>query len=93
MLIDYLIGDCDERSEPHPRPRPGADLRRDSWLPGSGIRVMATRKPRIRYGILDCFGEVIRWVLGKPSRNYRYITRKEPPGPVIDWDSLGPGLY
>ena len=31
-------------------------------------------KPRTRYGILDDFGEVIRWVWDKPSSHYKYIT-------------------
>lgn len=31
---------------------------------------------RIRYGILDDFGEVVRWVWDKPSPKYLYITQR-----------------
>lgn len=30
----------------------------------------------IKYGILDCFGHVVRWVWEKPSDAYQYITVK-----------------
>lgn len=35
-------------------------------------------KPRIRYGILDDEGQVVRWVWNKPSAHYRYITQRVP---------------
>jgi len=35
-------------------------------------------KPRIRYGILDDEGQVIRWVWNKPSALYRYIIQRVP---------------
>ena len=34
-------------------------------------------KPRIRYGILDDFGKVIRWTWDKPT-NRRYVTKRLP---------------
>lgn len=33
-------------------------------------------KPRVRYGILDEFGEVIRWQFEKPSSEFRYIRQR-----------------
>lgn len=33
-------------------------------------------KPRIRYGVLDEFGEVVRWQFDKPSGSYKYITER-----------------
>lgn len=36
-----------------------------------------TLRPRIRYGILDDFGEVIRWTFTKPIGR-AYITQKRP---------------
>lgn len=30
-------------------------------------------KPRYRYGILDDFNEVIRWVFDKPAKSVRHI--------------------
>ena len=36
-----------------------------------------SRRPRIRYGILDDFGEVIRWTFTKPIGR-AYITQKRP---------------
>jgi hypothetical protein len=50
-------------------------------------------KPRTRYGILDDFGEVIRWVWDKPSKNYRYITERVKVEPVIDWNNFEPALF
>jgi len=34
-------------------------------------------KPRIRYGIIDDFGEVIRWTWDKPTGR-RYVTKRLP---------------
>ena len=45
-------------------------------------------KPRTRYGILDDFGEVIRWSWSKPSKNYRYITERLKVAPVVDWSNF-----
>lgn len=28
----------------------------------------------IKYGILDCFGHVVRWVWERPGEGYQYIT-------------------
>ena len=36
-----------------------------------------THQPRIRYGILDDFGEVIRWTFTKPVGR-AYITQRRP---------------
>lgn len=33
-------------------------------------------KPKVRYGILDEFGEVIRWQFTKPSLEFRYIRQR-----------------
>ena len=32
--------------------------------------------PKKKYGILDDFGEVVRWVWDKPSKHYQYIVIK-----------------
>lgn len=50
-------------------------------------------KPRIRYGILDDFGEVIRWQWDKPSKNYRYVTKRIKAVPVVDWNNFEPALF
>ena len=31
-----------------------------------------------KYGILDCNGEVIRWLNYKTSKHYKYVTVKKP---------------
>ena len=49
--------------------------------------------PRIRYGILDDFGEVIRWSLDKPSSSYKFITKRVQAEPVIDWNDFEPALF
>lgn len=36
-----------------------------------------TRRPRIRYGILDDFDEVIRWTWDKPAGR-RYVIKRLP---------------
>lgn len=36
-----------------------------------------TRRPRVRYGILDDFGEVIRWTFTKPVGR-QFITQRRP---------------
>ena len=33
-------------------------------------------KPRARYGVLDDFGEVIRWQWDKPPSCYKFITER-----------------
>lgn len=50
-------------------------------------------KPRIKYGILDDFGEVLRWQWDKPSRNYKYITKRVQVKPVVDWNNFEPALF
>lgn len=50
-------------------------------------------KPRTRYGILDDFGEVLRWVWDKPSKHYRYITARVKVESVIDWSDFEPAPY
>ena len=47
-------------------------------------------KPRIRYGVLDDFGEVLRWQWNKPSKNYKYITQRVR---AIDWSDFEPALF
>lgn len=49
-----------------------------------------------RYGILDDFGEVIRWQWEKPASHYRYITEriKRPKRrPPIDWSNFEPAPF
>jgi len=51
-------------------------------------------KPRTRYGILDDFGEVIRWVWDKPSsKHYKFVTQRVKPEPVIDWNNFKRALF
>lgn len=50
-------------------------------------------KPRIRYGILDDFGEVIRWHWDKPSKLYKFITERVNVQPVIDWSNYEPAMF
>lgn len=47
------------------------------------------------YGILDDFGEVLRWLDYKPSEQYKYITKKvsKPKNPTIDWSNFEPALF
>lgn len=40
-------------------------------------------KQRIRYGILDDFDEVIRWIWDKPA-NRRYVTKRLPSAYEVD---------
>lgn len=52
----------------------------------------------IRYGILDDFDEVVRWVWLRPGPGYRYITQRvprerKPAPPAIDWDSFEPSPF
>lgn len=49
--------------------------------------------PKIKYGILDDFGDVIRWQWNKPSSNYRYITKRLNVDPVINWNDFEPALF
>ena len=35
-----------------------------------------SKLPKQKYGILDDFGEVVRWVWNKPSKHYHYIVVK-----------------
>ena len=46
-----------------------------------------------RYGILDDFGDVVRWVWDKPARHYRYVTRKMKRKPAVDWANFEPALF
>lgn len=48
-------------------------------------------KPRIRYGILDDFGEVLRWVFTKPIGR-EYIREKRPSDYEMSLE-LGDGLF
>lgn len=50
-------------------------------------------KPRIRYGILDDFGEVLRWQWDKPSKQYKYVTQRVPAEPAINWSDFEPAPY
>jgi len=50
-------------------------------------------KPRIRYGILDDFGEVIRWQLDKPAPHYPYIVQRVKRTPAVDWSNFEPALF
>lgn len=50
-------------------------------------------KPRIRYGVLDDFGEVIRWSWSKPQAPYRYIIERVAIKPAIDWNNFEPALF
>lgn len=47
------------------------------------------------YGVLDDFGDVIRWIDYKPSQLYKYVTKRvEKPKKqsAIDWDNFEPAL-
>lgn len=35
-----------------------------------------SKLPKQKYGILDDFGEVVRWVWEKPNKHYQYIVVK-----------------
>lgn len=50
---------------------------------------------RVRYSILDDFGEVLRWQWDKPSSNYKYVTQQVPREPrfKIDWNNFEPALF
>ena len=48
----------------------------------------------IRYGILDDLNEVIRWVWDKPDPAvYRFITKRFPRRPPIDFDDYEPAPF
>lgn len=49
-------------------------------------------KPRTRYGILDDFGDIIRWSWSRPPANCKFITERIKVRPVIDWDNFEPAL-
>lgn len=49
-------------------------------------------KPHTRYGILDNFGEVLRWQWDKPSSNYKYVTVRLRHKPAVDWSDFEPAL-
>ena len=49
--------------------------------------------PRVRYGILDDFGEVVRWQWSKPTKHYKFITQRAPAQPVVDWENFEPALF
>lgn len=50
-------------------------------------------KPRVRYGILDDFGEVIRWQWDKPSSCYKFITKRVVVKPVVDWAGFEEAMF
>lgn len=50
-------------------------------------------KPRTRYGILDDFGEVIRWQWDKPSKNYRYVVQRVRVQPAVDWNNFEAAMF
>lgn len=45
-------------------------------------------KPRTRYGILDDFGEVVRWQWNKPAKCYKYVTQRVKVKPAVDWNNF-----
>lgn len=47
-------------------------------------------KPRTRYGILDDFGEVVRWQWNKPANSYKYVTVRVK---AVDWNNFEPALF
>ena len=54
---------------------------------------MSKSKPRIRYGILDDFGEVIRWQWDKPAAHYRYVVERVKVPPAVDWNNFEPAPF
>ena len=50
-------------------------------------------KPRTRYGILDDFGDVVRWQWNKPSGNYRYVVQRVAVVGYIDWSNFEPAVF
>ena len=58
-----------------------------------GLTKTGVAMPKIKYGILDDFGDVIRWQWNKPSSNYRYITKRLNVDPVINWNDFEPALF
>jgi hypothetical protein len=50
------------------------------------------KRTKIRYGILDDFGEVIRWSWDKPSDLYKFIIDRVPVKPAVDWSNFEPAL-
>lgn len=53
---------------------------------------MSHPKPRVRYGVLDDFGTVLRWQWEKSSGNYKFITKRVEQKPAIDWSNFEPAL-
>lgn len=47
-------------------------------------------KPRIRYGILDEFGDVIRWQWSKPTAAYQFVTQRIAP---VDLSGIEDALF
>jgi hypothetical protein len=47
----------------------------------------------VRYGVLDDFGEVLRWQWSKPSKAYRYVTQRVAPTPAVNWQDFEPALF
>lgn len=45
-------------------------------------------KPRTRYGILDGFGEVVRWQWNKPAKGYKYVTERVKAESAVDWNNF-----
>ena len=66
-------------------------------LPGGLLRHAlpgyAVNRPRIRYGILDDEGEVVRWVWEKPAPHYRYIVQRVQVAPAVDWSDFEPAPF
>ena len=52
------------------------------------LKTAKKSKPRIRYGILDGFGEVVRWSWNKPSKNYKFIIERIKDKPAIDFAGM-----
>lgn len=46
-----------------------------------------------RYGILDDFGEVVRWTYEKPSDGVIYLVEITKPLHEIDWENFEEALF
>lgn len=46
-----------------------------------------------RYGILDDFGEVVRWTYEKPSDGIMYLIEVTKPHYEIDWNNFEEALF
>ncbi len=45
-------------------------------------------RTRIKYGVLDDFGDVIRWQWDKPSPEYKFIERRVLEKHKVDWSNF-----